>query len=95
MTGVRPLAPPSGLDSLSQVLKPPPVRPKDALAALAEALTRTTPPPATPSLGDILSTPPPLSPTLGDILADFLKMAPPKKTPAEEFTEWLLRQRSR
>ncbi len=74
------------------LLTPPPVPPKHALTAFAEALMKTQPPPAPTSLSEIL-TPPPINPTLGELFGALLKATPQKKTPAEEFTEWLLRQR--
>lgn len=46
---------------------------------------------ATPDavLGEIFR-PPPINRTLGDLFSAMLKATPPKKTPAEEFAEWLL-----
>lgn len=89
---VPPPAALSGLMSPRDVLAPPPVPPKHALTAFAEALMKTQPPPVPTSLSEIL-TPRPINPTLGELLGALLKATPRKKTPAEEFAEWLLRQR--
>jgi len=76
----------------------PPAPPPKPRSVLADMLMGETPPPHPRSvLGDILQglATPPKAPSLSEIAEQILKTAPPKKkTPAEEFAEWLVKQRS-
>jgi hypothetical protein len=70
---------------------PPPVR--TLLTEMPPGSPLFIPPPPPTSLGDILKIGSTKEPSFGDIIAEFLKASAARpKTPAEEFTEWLLRQ---
>ena len=91
-------SPPARLPgSILTGLVTPPAPPPKPRSVLADMLMGETPPPHPRSvLGDILQglATPPKAPSLSEIAEQILKTAPPKKkTPAEEFAEWLVKQR--